>query len=121
MTMQSWILNEYVHVNEGENTDLGWWAEYEPFDHLAQASSLVGYIYLTKDGSTAPIHWGRNNWERNNILIGSDDVQYAGFLNNSIHLLWNKDPGEHYVCISYKVDIEQFESIIKFDWKQEGF
>jgi len=116
MTAQSWVLNEYVHVNEAENTDLGWWAEYEPFDHLAQAFSLAGYIYLRGE-AIASIHWGANDI----ILTGSEDVQHAGFVNNSIHLLWKKYPGEHYICISYQVGTNQFESIIRFDWKQEGF
>lgn len=116
MTAQSWVLNEYVHVNEAENTDLGWWAEYEPLDHLAEAFSLVGYIYISEE-PIASVNFGLNNL----VVDGSDDVQCAGFINNSIHLLWNKDPGEHYICISYQVGPRQVNSIIRFDWKQEGF
>lgn len=113
-----WVLNEYVHVDDAEMTDIGWWVEYEPLEYPAISLSLRGYIQVGGE-QTVSIQCSRNNTHL--LLIGTDDVQYAGFEENSIRLLWKEDPGDHYICISYQVGSEQFEIIPKWDWKKEGF
>ena len=116
--MISWILNEYVHVDEAELTDLGWWVDYEPLEHESQSFSLSGYIYI-RDHPVATIVCGRSPTRL--LTSGWDDVQCAGFENNSIRLLWKECPGEHYLCISYQVGNTYIEPIPSWNWKEEGF
>jgi len=116
--MAPWVLNEYIHLDEAELTEIGWWAEYEPFDYPVRPFTLRGHIYI--DGEPiCSIRCGTSG--EHLLLVGSDDIQHAGFKNNAVCLLWKSDPGEHFLCISYEVMGAEIEITPQWSWMQEGF
>lgn len=114
-----YVLNEYIHLHEAGTTDLGWWAEYEPLDHPAISFTLSGYIHIEDGSRTICFCSSRTNEDL--LIMDTDEVQYAGFQSNSIHLLWKEDPGDHYICVTYEVGSRRYIPIPSWDWKKEGF
>lgn len=115
MINESWVLWEYIHVDEYIGDGSTHWFAYEPFDYPALSSSIAGYIHI--GSSKIPINGGRNNGL---LLVGSDDVTYAGVRENSIIILWNHHPDDHFICVCYQLNSEKIGTR-KLCWKKEGF
>lgn len=111
------VLNEYVHVDFYEpRHPLDYGKEtvivYEPLDNVAEESTLEGEIVLMHMQHKMSFRMGSRF-----ILVDSDSVLWGRLMNNQVTLCWKKDPGDHYLVVSYDLAGEKE----KVDWLQEGF
>jgi hypothetical protein len=118
-------LNEYVHESFRVTTRSGKIKVfYEPIDYTAlhiealvyrQGTKINEFFNSQQDLVFRPIL-------RENVI--NDPMPLKGFftLNRHIVLIWNKDPQEHFLCVSYiHQDIEDKFSNNKNNWCLEGF
>lgn len=124
------VTNEYVHedfVREEQNGDL--WIFYEPVDYVPMIG-VSATIYVK--GREECAFYGSDGWLLPDGGRFSGACVMSGSFNPStgvIKLLWDKHPGEHFLCVSYDFDegpIEDEEELFaesapRLNWIQEGF
>lgn len=109
------VLNEYVHTDFHEPRHSQYDNDnpvivYEPLDNVAEEITLEGEIVLMHHKT--PFRMGSRF-----IVVDSDSVIWGRLMNNQITLCWKRDPGDHYLVVSYDLAGEKE----KVDWLQEGF
>lgn len=117
------VINEYIHENFKVNTTNGFCKVfYEPCENRP-VSNLTGLIYVgttltqtfyTKQERELVPHSNYNKKYKaiNGIIIPED---------GQIVLIWDKYPGEHFLCVSYEhVTLENIVSP-QTKWITEGF
>lgn len=125
--------NEYIHEHMRRSHRLGVEIIYEPVDNLT-VISLEGSVYIDGEechpffgyGVELAIHEDLLNvWpDRPKPIKGRLD-RITGVLS----LVWDKPPGDHFLCVSYNFDDEEFfeEDDLDFEveerinWALEGF
>jgi hypothetical protein len=128
------IINEYVHENVKILMPNGHYkVYYEPLE-IITLTRLVGSIYI--DHNLIQNFELRNDREVNSLtrnfasrlgLITADSghenqaiVGCFDTISNSIILLWNKDPTDHFLCVSYSCNKKHL-GLQKINWSKEGF
>ena len=115
------IFNEYIHVDAKHNLAEEWIVTYEPPDHAPSDQNFFGLI-VEDDISTA-FRISSTNGRVAKLAIANDKVE-RGFLwdDGAIEIVWKEDPGEHFLCISYRT--RESDTTYKDrnkNWLQEGF
>ena len=115
------ILNEYVHESYKIVLPNGKYKVfYEPLD--CYAIYLNGTIYKGSnliESFTITDHGLSFMAIQRSVVSGV--VRGFFFDNKLIVLIWNKDPGEHFLCVSYDCcDVNPFFLNNK-EWSREGF
>jgi hypothetical protein len=116
------IFNEYVHENVKICMPNGHYkVYYEPLE-IRIPTRLVGSIYI--DHNLIQNFELRNDRgilitaysdHENQAIVGCFDT-----LSNSIILIWNKDPTDHFLCVSYSCN-KKYLGLQKINWSKEGF
>lgn len=121
------IFNEYIHEHAKHQLSTEeWLITYEPPDHVP-SRFMTGFIYKGNvDPDAGNISFQLRNtdpWRSCRLTINSNEVD-RGFLwdDGAIEMIWKEDPGEHFLCISYRTK----ESDTTYrdqnkNWLQEGF
>ena len=118
-------LNEYVHENFRVTTRSGKIKIfYEPLEHAA--SYIKGFIYYKgveiQRFSNLQIDLVFGTIFRENIVDSPFPVKGLFNSNRDIVLIWNKDPQEHFLCVSYTHEyITNKFTNNKNNWCLEGF
>lgn len=121
----SFTVNEYVHENlTFEDRQGNCVVMYEPLDN-AGVVSLMGTTYIEGRESN-PFQSTIMNYY--SICLVSD-IEISPQIKNGvidrstgiITLIWDQNPGEHFLCVSYSFNDIAEKSPKKTNWIEEGF
>ena len=115
------IFNEYIHVDAKHKLDDEWIVTYEPPDHPPSDRSFMGLI-VADDISTA-FRISSTNGRVAKLSFHDDGID-RGFMwdDGAIEMVWKEDPGEHFLCISYRTkESDPTYRDRNKNWLQEGF
>jgi hypothetical protein len=115
------ILNEFLHEHHKDKLDSYFKVIYEPCEN-SPAKNLTGMVYSgTKLTQTFYL---KNEREIAFTTIGKpkNKALFGYFVptEKTPILYWEKDPGEHCLCVSYEFSSKQL-SELSINWHQEGF
>jgi hypothetical protein len=124
--MPSITTNEYIHEDWSETLEDGRvMVFYEPVDNPA-ILSLQGTIYI--DGKETNPFSASNDRVVANWMALPEDSPFPLALRGKMYpdqgilcLLWNKHPGDHFLCVSYDFEEVKEEVGVKTNWIKEGF
>ena len=120
------ISNEYIHENVVHRLLSGEYAvTYEPMEHVP--SQITGYVTRERGGPTYAFsgeevtYYGLRLTISDHLACPSQCYPLRGIVwsDGVIELVWNRNPGNHFMCVSYKT-IEP-EPKYHGNWIQEGF
>lgn len=121
----NYVLNEYVHVRSETKWGDEWRVEYEPADTLPMRMPN-GYAMSDKHEVLSTFH-GHNRRLLIDAHHESPDLPKMTFgvfseVSGAITIIWDKYPGEHFLCVSYESPDASVEIRMEpMNWKEEGF
>lgn len=117
------VVNEYIHENFKIRTASGFYKVfYEPCENKS-INNLTGLVYIgttltqtfyvKQEREIVPYStYNKKCKAISGILIPQD---------GQIVLIWDKDPGEHFLCVSYEYCDIQNTKDTSINWVTEGF
>lgn len=117
------IFNEYIHVDAKHKLDDEWIVTYEPPDHPPSVRSFMGLIMPDRDDGIHYVFRVSSTNERVSKLSFDTDEIDRGFMwdDGGIEMVWKEDPGEHFLCLSYRTRESDTTYKDQNNWLQEGF
>jgi len=111
------VLNEYITPDTKRLLKNGFYEIfYEPLEKKAE--SLTGIVYLK---NVEDIFFYNKNYKNKKLLFNNLKNIISGkfFCKESlISIIWKKDPGQHFLCVSYEYKYDNYK---ENNWKSEGF
>lgn len=111
------VLNEYISPDTKRLLKNGFYEIfYDPLEKKAE--NLTGLVYQKK---LEDIFFCNKNYKNKKILFNNLNNIVSGkffYKEKLISIIWKKDPGQHFLCVSYEHRNDDYE---ENNWKSEGF